>query len=207
MDKIFLFPCNGNAIEAIDCLGDHYYIEGFIDDSQEKQNQVVLGHKVYSRDILSVITDAQVLAVPGSPSTFLNRIDIIDSLRIPQEKYLRVIHQSASMSRNAIVGFNTLIMAGVVVTGNAKIGNHVCILPNTVIHHDVVIGDYTLIGSNVTIAGFVNIGENSYIGSSVSIKNSVTIGDKTIIGMASNVVKSIPSRSVAYGNPAKVKVR
>lgn len=207
MNRIFLFPCNGNTIEAIECIDDRYEIAGFIDDSVSKQGSLIFGYSVFAREVMENATDAKVLAVPGRPENFLQRKSIIDNLGIPVHRYTNVQHRSAVVSKLAKVGFNTLIMAGVVVTGNAIIGNHVCILPNTVIHHDVVIGDYTLIGSNVTIAGYVKIGEIAYIGSGSTLKNDVSVGDRTLIGLSSNVVQSIPSDCVAFGNPATVNGR
>jgi acetyltransferase-like isoleucine patch superfamily enzyme len=87
------------------------------------------------------------------------------------------------------------------------------------------IGDYVLIGSNVDILSgrhqhysndptrprrdqsgsfrAVRIGTNAWIGNSSVIM--ADIGDDTIIGAGSVVVKPIPPRSVAVGNPAMVK--
>ena len=35
----------------------------------------------------------------------------------------------------------------------------------------------------------------------------ITIGDRTLIGAGSVVTKNIPNNSIAYGNPARVKVK
>ena len=48
------------------------------------------------------------------------------------------------------------------------------------------------------------IGDNVYIASNSSVIGGVTIGDNVIIGAGSVVCKSIPSNSVAVGNPARV---
>ena len=50
----------------------------------------------------------------------------------------------------------------------------------------------------------VRICENCWIGEKVVILPGVTIGDWSIIGACSVVNKSIPSYSIAVGNPAKV---
>ena len=34
---LLIFPCNGNGLEALDCLGDAYRCVGFVDDTPEKQ--------------------------------------------------------------------------------------------------------------------------------------------------------------------------
>ncbi len=48
------------------------------------------------------------------------------------------------------------------------------------------------------------IGDNVYIAANASVIGGVTIGDNVIIGAGSVVCKSIPSNSVAVGNPARV---
>lgn len=204
MQKLLIFPFNGNGLEALDCLGNNYELIGFIDDDKEKQGKNKLGFEVFSREALLKYKDAQVLAVPGNPNNFHLRANIISALNITENRFTTVIHPSAVVSLNASIGVNVLIMAGVVITSNAKIEDHICVLPNTVIHHDTLIEQYTLIGSNITISGNTTIGKNCYIGSGSNIINNIRIGNNTLIGMGSNVIKSIADNSKAVGNPARL---
>ena len=203
MDKLLIFPFNGNAIEAMDCIEGQYELIGFIDDVKEKQGPSAYGVSVFDRSALDRFKDAKVLAVPGSPASYKNRAEHIASLGISKDRFTTVVHPKATIGRHVQLGTNCLIMAGVVLTSNATIGDHVCILPNTVVHHDSVISDYTLIGCNVAIAGGTTIGSNCYIGSGTNVINGITIGEKTLVGLGSNVVKSIPPGSKIAGNPAK----
>lgn len=52
--------------------------------------------------------------------------------------------------------------------------------------------------------GKIEIGNNCFIGINSIIMPGVTIGDNCVIGAGSVVTKSIPSNSVAAGNPAKI---
>jgi sugar O-acyltransferase (sialic acid O-acetyltransferase NeuD family) len=203
MKQLIIFPFNGNGLEALDCIGGQFALIGFADDTPEKQGKHASGFTVYPRDVCAKYPEAQVLAVPGSPTSFRERGKLIASLGLAAERFATVIHPSASVSPNARIGRNVLIMAGAVITGNAVIGDHVCILPNSVIHHDCRIGNYCLIGSNVTVAGYTVVEENCYIGSGSSIINNITIGNGTLVGMASNVIKDIPPASKVAGNPAR----
>lgn len=204
MKKIFIFPYNGNGLEAVSCLSGKYELLGFIDDTKEKQGLQDTGYEVFARDALDRYPEAQLLAVPGSPLTYLERKDIINSLGLRPDRFATVIHRAAVVSPLAKVGYNVLVSAGAVITSNAVIRNHVCILPNSVIHHDVEIADFCIIGSNVTIAGRTRLGENCYIGSASSIINDITIGEKSLIGLGSNVITSLPPGSKAAGNPARI---
>jgi maltose O-acetyltransferase len=50
----------------------------------------------------------------------------------------------------------------------------------------------------------VHIEENVFIGSGVRILKGVTIGSGSVIGSGAVVTRSVPERSVAAGNPARV---
>lgn len=205
--KLYIFPFNGNGIEALDCLNPAEYVfMGFIDDNEEKK-KAKHPWPVYGREILETETDAFVLAVPGSPTSYPQRASHIASLGLPESRFATIVHPGAHIGKQVKIGFNSLIMAGVVITSNARVGNHVCILPNTVVHHDAVVGDYTLIGCNVAIAGGTDIGENCYIGSGTNIINGIRIGARTLIGLGSNVVRSTAENATVAGNPAKPIVK
>jgi sugar O-acyltransferase (sialic acid O-acetyltransferase NeuD family) len=200
---LLIFPCNGNGVEALDCLGERYCCVGFVDDAPEKLGGSRAGFPILSREAFAKQRDAAVLAVPGSPESYRVRRRIVDGLGIEAERFAQVIHPAARVSRLARIGHNVLIMAGVVITSDAVIGDHVCILPNTVVHHDVAVGDWSLIGSNVTLAGGVSIGENCYVGSGSRIKNGVKIGNGALVGLGSNVLRDVASGTTVAGNPAR----
>lgn len=204
MDQLFIFPFNGNGLEALSSVKDKFKFLGFIDDNEEKIGLNKMGFKVFNREILKKYPQAKILAVPGSPSSYKLRDQIISGINKDIIKFPKVINQNAYISPLAKIGYNVLIMTGVVITANAIIGNHVCILPNTVIHHDSSIGDYSLIGSNVTIAGNSSIGKKCYIGSCSSIINNIVVEDSCLIGMGTNVIKSVSEKSIIVGNPGNL---
>jgi sugar O-acyltransferase (sialic acid O-acetyltransferase NeuD family) len=204
MATLLIFPCNGNALEALDCLeGSGYQLLGFVDDTPTKQGTTVQGHVVHGRAAFARWADAEVLAVPGSAATYASRRALIEGLGIDARRFATLVHPSARVSPLATIGRNVLILAGAVVTSNAAIGDHVCVLPNSVIHHDVRIGAWSLIGANVTIAGRTTIGERCYVGSGSSVMNGLDIGDGALIGMGSNVIRSVDADARVAGNPAR----
>ena len=204
-EEVIVLGFGGNAIDFFDTIACNFTIIGFIDDDEKKHHLSYNGIGVYPRTFIDFNPNSKIISLIGSEKTIKIRNEIIKEFNIPNERFVSAIHPKAIISDDAIIGFDVVIMAGVVVTSNAKIGNHIFILANTVIHHDVRIDDFTLIGSNVTIAGNVIIEKNCYIGSCCSIKNDIRIGGESIIGMASNVLKSVDPNSIMVGNPAKKK--
>jgi sugar O-acyltransferase (sialic acid O-acetyltransferase NeuD family) len=204
MPPLLLFPCNGNAIEALDCLGGRFEPIAFVDDDAAKVGTIVCGLPVRGRDALTCYPDARVLAVPGNPTSFARRGALIAGLGIPHQRFATVIHPSAAVSDRATVGANVLVMGGAVITATARLRDHVIVLPNAVVHHDSCIEAYAIVGAAVVIAGCVRIGENCYVGSGARIGSHVTMAPGTLVGMGALVLHSIPEpRGVWVGSPAR----
>lgn len=209
--KLLLFPFGGNAREAllsifaINKIKREWDIVGFIDDDQSHHGKSSCGIKVIGgRVILKDIPDAFVLAVPGSPTSYLKRKDIISSLKAEISRFATILHPSVVIAPDATIGYNTVIMPNVVISCGVRIGNHCIILPNTVVSHDSVVDDYCCVGSNISISGSVRIGSSCYIGSGTKMRENVSIGEGSLVGLGSNVISDIEARVVAAGNPTKV---
>src|SRR3954447_5124062 len=76
--RLLIFPCNGNGLEALDCLGTDWQLLGFVDDTPEKQASGAYGHRVMPRAALADSADAAVLAVPGGPLSYQARRKVIE---------------------------------------------------------------------------------------------------------------------------------
>jgi len=199
---LLIFSAGGNATEALDCLGERFALIGFIDDAPEKQGRRLQGFEIFDRSALERFPEAQVLACVGSPQHFAQRAAIIQSLGLPERRFAQVWHTSAQVSAYAQIGYNTLLMPGVVVSAQAQIGNHVIVLANTVLHHDSRLEDYVCVGAQVVVAGHVQIGEGAYIGSGATLLQGIGIGQRALVGMGSNVLKSVAAGARVAGNPA-----
>jgi acetyltransferase-like isoleucine patch superfamily enzyme len=57
---------------------------------------------------------------------------------------------------------------------------------------------------SIDVASSVVIRRGAYIGANSVIRYGVTIGESAVVGAGSTVVKSLPAKSIAAGNPAKV---
>ncbi len=210
MKDLLIFPFGGNAKEAIMAIDSMNRVEqtwnvlGFLDDDKSLWGKDFAGYKVLGGvGRISEHPASKVLAVPGSPGTFLKRKKIIESIKLPRERWAAVVDGRAAVSPDAWIGENCLIMANVVISASVRVGAHCVILPNTVIAHDSIVGDYTMIGSNVSVSGSCTIGPRCYIGSGATIRDGIQIGMKSLVGLAACVVENVPEKTVVAGHPAR----
>lgn len=118
-------------------------------------------------------------------------------------KWISVIHPSATISEDVIIGEGTVVMAGAIIQPGSRIGNHCIINTGSCIDHDCIIEDYVHVAPNSSIAGGVNIGKGTFIGIGTCIIPQIVIGKWSIIGAGSVVINNQPDYCTSVGMPAK----
>ncbi len=119
---------------------------------------------------------------------------------------LRGVTDTQTLIKNGLtVGINFRRNEGCIIDPShcwlVEIGDNVVLAPNVhILAHDASMWNDT----GYTRIAPVKIGNNVFIGAGTIIMPGVSIGDDCVIGAGSVVTKSIPSNSVAVGNPARV---
>ncbi|WP_134683947.1 NeuD/PglB/VioB family sugar acetyltransferase [Brevibacillus migulae] len=202
-------PLGIDVIETMDLLNQSasspiYRCIGFVDDDSNKWLSTIKGRRVLGP--LQMVTQfaafSSFVFCIGNPDSFYKREEICHRLNLPPEKFISIIHPSASVSHSAKLGQGVIILQHVYIGSDVAIGNHVVISPNTTIHHGVSIADYSMLASGVHVAGDAKIGKSAYIGMGSSIRGGVRIGDFACTGLGSAVIRDVPENQVFVGNPA-----
>lgn len=149
-------------------------------------------------------SDTFVFGVSGPKNKQTIFLDFLNSMKINEDRYFSLIHNTAYVAPSCIISNGVLIEPQVVISSQAQIDFGVSIKRGSLIGHHNHIGSFTDINPGVVISGKVKIGKGCTIGSGAILKDNISIGENTIIGMGSVVTKDIPANCVAYGNPCKV---
>jgi sugar O-acyltransferase (sialic acid O-acetyltransferase NeuD family) len=210
--KIIILGTGGNSVDILDTLHDlndashrvAYDCVGFLDDNEALWGSLRFGAKVLGPLATArELGDCHFVNGIGSPTNFSKKAAIVARTCVASDRFVTLVHPTASVSRTATLGRGTVVLQHVTITSNVRIGDHVVILPNSVVSHDVVVGDYTCIAGGVCISGGVRVGRTSYIGTNSSIIGGIEIGDGCLVGMGSVVLADVRAGSVVAGNPAR----
>jgi len=188
--NIIVVGSSGHAKVVIDCIEKENKYE-IIGKEEDLQN-LIKKHKI----------EGGIIAIGDN---FI-RYTVYDKILkdVPQFNFIKVIHPSAQIARNVLIGKGTVIMANTTISSEATVGNFCIINNNSSLDHDSEMLDYSSLAPGSSTGGNVKIGLFTAVSLGAKVIHGITIGEHTIIGAGSNVIKDIPEYVVAYGNPAKV---
>ena len=195
-EKFILMGAGGHGAvvaEAIELSGGQ--ILNFIDHDVLKID--VLGHSVIRNENSISDEGHKFIITIGDNATRKTRA--LELYRL----YGKIIHPSAIVSKRAVIGEGTVIMAGVCVNTNVTIGKHCIINTSATIDHDCFLEDYVHVAPSASLAGNVTVGQGTLIGLGTFIIQGVNIGKWCIIGAGSVIIRDVPDYSVVAGAPAK----
>lgn len=118
-----------------------------------------------------------------------------------KKKILNVIHPSASVSKQVIMGIGNFIAKNAAVNPFVTFGDFCIVNTGAIVEHECTIGNAVHIAPGAVLAGNVNVGNCTFIGASAVIKQGVRIGENVIIGAGSVVIKDVADNKKVVGNP------
>ena len=97
------------------------------------------------------------------------RRKIIDKYKKLGFYFPPLVHPSAIIEKDVVIGEGAQIMAGVVLQPGVTIGDFCVVNTGSTIDHDCTLGDHGFIAPGVTMCGSVTTGENVFIGASAVV--------------------------------------
>ena len=115
-----------------------------------------------------------------------------------------VVHPFSWISPSATIGAGTVVFGGVVVNANSVIGENCILNTSCSVDHDGKIGPHSHLCPGARLAGMVTVGERTMLGTASCCIPGIVIGSDALVGAGSVVVRNVPDKCKAMGNPARV---
>ena len=203
---VIIIGAGGHAKVLIDCL-QLLGIEvlGALDKNLNKDTilQVpVLGDDVMISEYPT--KDVELVNGIGSVGNMNLRASVFIKYKKLGYDFRTVIHPSAVIARNCILGEGVQIMAGAIINTDTKINENVIVNTGSVIDHECVIGKHVHIAPGCTLSGNVRVGDKVHVGTGSKIIQGVVVGSNSLIGAGAVVVNEVLSGTKVIGIPARL---
>jgi sugar O-acyltransferase (sialic acid O-acetyltransferase NeuD family) len=201
---VLVIGAGGHARVAIDVAEKQgrYRVVGLIDDRPALAGTdfmgypVLGGREVLRRDDLP----AHAFVAIGAPRA-----------RETWQKYLEergvqmatLVHPSAQVGREVVLGGGSVLMAGAIVNSGSRIGRGVIVNTAASVDHDCEVGDFAHIAPGARLAGGVRVGARAHVGIGSCVIQNLGIGNDAVVGAGAAVVRAVPAGVTVVGVPAR----
>ncbi|CAG9931747.1 acetyltransferase [Candidatus Nitrotoga arctica] len=208
LDNIIIFGTGGHAktvIGVLECEGKWRLSGLVVDDCNLPDEKRVLGYEILgNRSAFSILQGRGIVKGFVAVGDNIVRAEIAVSMRKSGFSLVSIMHPSACVMKDAIVGEGTFIHAFSIIGAECSVGFNAIIQPQTSVGHESFIGDYVQFSPGVHIGGKVRIGDGSFFGPGAVVFPSVTIGQNVSVGANTVVNKDVPDNAVIVGNPGRM---
>jgi sugar O-acyltransferase (sialic acid O-acetyltransferase NeuD family) len=115
-----------------------------------------------------------------------------------------IIHKTAHISKNALIGSGCFINKNVLVNALAVVGKNAILNSGCIVEHECVLADAVHIGPGAVLAGNVTVGYRTFVGANAVIKQGIVVGKDVVIGAGTVVITNIPDGKKVVGNPGRI---
>lgn len=208
-DKIFIIGAGLHAKVCIDIAEKQGLFEicGLI-DSRAEIGSKLYGYTVIGRQesIAELSKEYSVnkgfIAIGENYNRSLVYNEIIS--RKPEFTFVSLVHPSAILGKNIVIGEGTVLMAGVIINSDAVVGNHCILNTGSQLEHNSEMYDFAHLSAGSITGGKVVLKKYCLVTLNVTIVDRVTIGENSVIGSGSLVLRDVPDNVLAFGSPAVV---
>jgi acetyltransferase EpsM len=212
MKKLVIIGGTGNGtvaastVEDINAVEKEWEIVGFLNDFETGP---IVGYPVLGKidypTAQELLEDDEVYFLYTLISAKLNFkfLHKLTDLDIPVNRFAKIIHPTAVISKFAEIGYGVSIQPFVSVGPGVTIGNHIQIFAQSLIGHNATLDDYSYVANNACVGAHVHLNEGAYLGTNCSLLENVTLGEWSLVGMGAVVLEDVPPYTKVVGNPAR----
>lgn len=213
MSKVIIIGGEGNGGIIASCLedmsdryGKSITVVGWLNDYVNPGDDI-LGYPVLGCTKCAVkyleqsdISFAWAVHPIGKGTT---RMNLLNNIGIPLERFATIIHPSAFVAKNAVVRPGVFVMANSYVGPKSRIETCCYLAANSAVGHHTFLGKGTHVCLNATIGSYSEIGDFCDICIGSSVLERCKIPSKTTIGANSLVNRQIDRSGIYFGTPVK----
>ena len=207
-ERIAVIGTGGHARVVADAvqLSPNAVLAGYLDERLPAGTRVgaaaVFGTLDALSELLASATITAVVVAIGDNSVRERVVEQVNS-RWTEARFGIVIHPSAVVAGDVMIGAGSVVLAGAVANVGTRIAEHCILNTGCSLDHDSELGAFGSIAPGAVLGGGVRIGTRTAVGIGVTVSNDVSIGRDTVVGAGAVVVRDLPDAVVAYGVPAR----
>ncbi len=110
-----------------------------------------------------------------------------------------IVHPTAWVADDAVIGPGAQILAGAIVAAEARLGRQCIINSHALVEHETHLDDAVEVGPSATVLGLTYIGVNTLVGVSATILSRLKIGSDVTIGAGAIVSTDVPDKQTVAG--------
>jgi len=131
------------------------------------------------------------------------RIDLLESLNIPDERYVTFVHPLAYVAPNVVLGAGCVVMPNVSISPGTVIGKCTRIMINAIIGHNNTIGEYCFFAAHSCTGAHLTIKDGVFVSLNATVREFLTLEKYSTVGMGAVLLKNTEENEVWVGNPAR----
>jgi UDP-perosamine 4-acetyltransferase len=204
---VVVVGAGGHAKVLLDALSrSGVAVAGLTDADAGKRGKLFAGVPVLGDDgVLDKHPPASTLLVNaiGSIEWMTSRQKVYERLKAAGYRFLTVIHPSAVIAPDAVLGEGVQVMAGAIIQAGAKIGANSILNTGAQVDHDGVIGAHVHLSPGVILSGAVTVGDGTHVGTAATIVQGLRVGRGCLVAAGAVVTKSVADGERVAGVPAR----
>lgn len=118
-------------------------------------------------------------------------------------RFLTLVHPTAIIGRNVVLGLGTVVCPGVIITADVTVGRFVTLNCRSGLGHDATVGDFSTISAYCDVTGHVAIGRGVMMGSHAVVIPGKSVGDHATVGAGAIVMSRVPPGVTVYCSAAR----
>lgn len=110
-----------------------------------------------------------------------------------------IVHPTAWVADDAVIGPGAQILAGAIVAAEARLGRQCIINNHALVEHEAILDDAVEVAPGATVLGLTSIGVNTLVGTSATVLSRLKIGSDVTIGAGAVVSADVPDKQTVAG--------